>query len=383
MENQQYRILVVDDNTKNVQLLASLLSGKAYDVDYALSGLVALEMVNSEKFDLILLDIMMPEMDGFEVCEKLKQDENTKEVPIIFLTAKTDIESIKKAFQYGGLDYVSKPFNADELLSRVETHIKLKVSQDKLKDLNKWLDDEVKKKTSELNEANKKLLELDNAKSQFLQIISHEIRTPLNGILGSIQLFKKDELSEKALNYFNILDLSSKRLEEFAYKAIDISQFNMYGSKHLHFVNINLNDILNSVLSELKKVGDQKGISISQSIDIDNPVIEADPDYLHKCIFNILSNAIIYSPENGSVFIDTRIENKQLQIEIKDEGVGFENELIINDIELFDTKKHIDSNPGLSLYLSNQIIKAHGGTIVNGNNKDKGAFVKISIPIMR
>jgi len=380
MENQQYKILVVDDNTKNVQLLAKLLSDKGYYVDYALSGSGALEMVNAENFDIILLDIMMPEMDGFEVCEKLKQNKVTKDLPVIFLTAKTDIDSIKKAFQHGGLDYISKPFNHEELLSRVKTHVELKTSQDKLMDLNKWLDNEVKKKTKELNIANKKLIEFDNAKSQFLQIISHEIRTPLNGIMGGISLLKSNELSEKSMTFIKMLDISTARLLDFSYKALDISQFNMQSIEVIHPEKSSITKIITKVLKDKEVEFKTKEIKLLQSINSDI-ILNLDHEYFYKCIFNILENAIKFSPEKGKISLSVEVQNNNVIIEIKDQGPGFEKGFLIDDIGIFESGKHVDKNPGLGLYLSNQIVKAHGGAIENGNNNDKGAFVKILLPM--
>ncbi|MFH0999567.1 MAG: response regulator, partial [Bacteroidota bacterium] len=150
MNKKTPKILIVDDNPKNMQVLAGFLTESGYELEYSLNGMQALQWVGAEDFDLILLDIMMPEMDGFEVCEKIKSSSKNNDLPIIFLTAKTDIESIKKAFQMGGVDYISKPFNGEELLSRVSTHIELKCSKDRLKHINKKLDELVKERTREL-----------------------------------------------------------------------------------------------------------------------------------------------------------------------------------------------------------------------------------------
>lgn len=381
MENNEYKILVVDDNEKNIQVLANSLSGKGYDIEYALSGSDALELVASEDFDLILLDIMMPGMDGFEVCERIKEDSNNNEIPIIFLTAKTDIESIKKAFKYGGLDYVSKPFNSEELLARVETHLELKVSKDKLKEVNKWLEEKVAEKTAELVVANKKLLELDNAKSQFISIISHEIRTPLNGILGGLSLIKDLESTEDSIRFINMLDKSAARLEDFSYKALDISQFNLYGEKVIKPVKATITPIISKVITDLESLRKSKEINISKTINTTNEDIKVDTDYFYKCLYNIVYNAIKFSPDKGLVSVDVRTQDKNLIVEIRDEGIGFDNELVIINLRPFDNKDHIDKNPGLGLFLSNQIIKAHGGSIENGNNKDKGAFVKVLLPV--
>ena len=129
--DKKYRqkVLIVDDVTKNIQLVANFLKQAGYEINFAVSGEKALKHVEKESFDLILLDIMMPEMDGFEACKLLKSNPNTSEIPIVFLTAKTDIDSITKAFQIGGIDYITKPFNKAELLARVKTHLTIQKMQ--------------------------------------------------------------------------------------------------------------------------------------------------------------------------------------------------------------------------------------------------------------
>lgn len=380
MENSKYNILVVDDNVKNIQVLASLLSDKNYDIEYALNGPDALQLVASEDFDLILLDIMMPGMDGFEVCKRIKKDVKNREIPIIFLTAKTDIESIQKAFKTGGVDYVSKPFNIDELLARVETHVELKVSKDKLKEVNSWLEEKIKERTKELEIANSKLLVLDNTKTQFLKIISHEIRTPLNGIIGGLSLIKESGLTEESITYIDILDQSAKRLENFSIKALDISNFNMYGNETLRCEKADIAKIISQVIADLESAGKSKEINISLVINTDSTIINVDLNYFYKCLFTIIDNAIKFSPDKGSVFVKVLNPDNYMVVEIKDEGVGFEKGFVINDMRPFEIKDHMDLSQGLSLFLSNQIIQAHGGTIENNNN-EKGAFVKIVLPI--
>lgn len=147
------KILIVDDNKRNIQVLAGFLTNNNYLVEYALDGQKALEWLKEEKFDLVVLDVMMPGMDGFQVCKAMKSNETTRDIPVIFLTAKTDSESIIRGFQAGGIDYISKPFNSWELLTRVKTHIDLKVSHDKLKNVNITLEELVNEKTAQLKEA--------------------------------------------------------------------------------------------------------------------------------------------------------------------------------------------------------------------------------------
>jgi len=132
MQNEKANILIVDDIPSNIRLMVSILDENGYSVSYAQSGQHAIELCRKVSFDLILLDIMMPGMDGFEVCEVLKNLEETSEIPIIFLTARTDQESILKGFEIGGVDYVTKPFNEKELLVRIRTHLDLKQTRDAL-----------------------------------------------------------------------------------------------------------------------------------------------------------------------------------------------------------------------------------------------------------
>jgi len=191
------KILIVDDVSRNIQILGNILSQEQFQIAYAQSGKQAIDICETQDFDLILLDIMMPEMDGYEVCERLKENPSTSEIPIIFLTAKADMDSIIKGFEIGGQDYITKPFNAAELLARVKSHLLIRRQKKKLKLMNNHLEEIVRERTYELETANHKLNILDKAKSNFLSIISHEIRTPLNGIIGLTELLNQSIIRAK------------------------------------------------------------------------------------------------------------------------------------------------------------------------------------------
>ena len=200
-ENKEYifKILVVDDNPKNIQVIGSLLREVGYSVGFAFDGQQALTLLNkTNDYDLVLLDVNMPVMNGFETCRAMRRNGNLMDIPVLFLTALNEINDVVSGFDAGGQDYITKPFNSEELLSRVKTHIELKHAKDQLKLVNQWLEEKVQERTKELQQANSKLeaanrelQALDKAKSDFLNIISHEINTPLNGIVGFVDILKR------------------------------------------------------------------------------------------------------------------------------------------------------------------------------------------------
>ncbi|MCX6327928.1 MAG: response regulator, partial [Bacteroidia bacterium] len=216
-------ILIVDDNPHNLQVLGKLLQENKYEIEFATNGEAALEWLKAKQFDLILLDINMPGMTGFEVCTKIRSNPDLNNVPVIFLSAETERESILKGFELGAQDYLTKPFDSRELLVRVRTHLILKDSLEKLEKLNKSLEEKVLERTQQLKETNEKLealnlklIDLDKVKAEFLSLISHEIRTPLNGIIGPLELLKEPVSTGEISDLVEVLDISVKRLERFA-----------------------------------------------------------------------------------------------------------------------------------------------------------------------
>jgi two-component system sensor histidine kinase/response regulator len=382
----QFTILMVDDNPKNLQLLGSTLRNEGYQLEFATSGNTALSWLEKRTFDLILLDIMMPEMTGFEVCEQIRKQEKHNDLSIIFLTAKTEKESILKGFNLGAQDYITKPFDTAELLARVRTHLELRYSREVLKNMNQILEEKVEARTTELQKtlnelilANEKLLILDKAKSEFLHIISHEIRTPLNGIKGSLEIIRETAKESSVSNLFNILDASVCRLEKFSLLALKITQLKI-GKYELDLQSIPCTLLMRTVLSRYEQQIAQKIIKLQYTPAPEEDTICCDFEMFSLCLASIVDNAIKFTPKNSTIIIQQLTSDDYKTIEIIDEGPGFTKKALDNLFNLFSVgEKHVNENEGLELALTKLIIDAHSG-IIKVENLEKGAKVSISIP---
>jgi two-component system, sensor histidine kinase and response regulator len=376
-------ILIVDDNPENIQVLGKLLKDKNYLVEFAVDGESALKWIMNKQFDLILLDINMPGMSGFDVCKKIRSDSKLKNLPVIFLSAESDRESILKGFELGGQDYITKPFDGRELLVRVKTHITLKQSLEKLESVNQYLEEKVIERTVQLKESNKmleaansKLVDLDNVKTGFLNLISHEIRTPLNGIMGPMELLKGTGNSDEITELVDMLDLSVRRLEKFALNAILITRLR---TRHEISKNsIQLQDLINKVTSELKDKSKEKNLQFNYITQPEQIVVSGDVNLIKTCIINVIDNAIRYSPKDNIIEIKCKNEEKNVICEIRDHGKGFSGEIIERPFELFITdKEYGDNQIGLDLPIVKMIMEVHGGDVKLYNDPMGGAVVRL------
>ena len=377
-------ILIVDDNPQNLQVLGKILQENKFEIEFAISGEAALVWLKKQQFDLILLDINMPGMNGFEVCRKIRSDPVMNNVPIIFLSANTDRESILKGFEFGAQDFVTKPFDSRELLARVRTHLALKNSLEKLGKFNRLLEEKVIERTRQLQEANAKLevlnltlIDLDKAKADFLNLISHEIRTPLNGILGPLELLKEPADARDIAGLVEILDMSVKRLERFSLNALLITRLKtkQYEKRK---DKIHLSNLFKEVLDEEKEKFQSKNIQVKRNDNKRFDLIYGDVELIKKCISNILDNAIRFSPMNGTIEIDTYVEEQSIICEIKDNGKGFALGTVDHIFELFTTgDEYKDNCIGTGLPIAKMIMAEHRGSIIVGNNPGGGASVKL------
>jgi len=387
IENQ-FKILVVDDNHKNIQVIGSILREVGYSVGFALDGQQALTLLRkTNDYDLVLLDVNMPVMNGFETCIAIRKNERLKDIPVLFLTALNEINDVVAGFEAGGQDYITKPFNSKELLSRVKTHIELKYAKDQLKHVNHWLEEKVQERTIELQQANSKLVAankelqvLDKAKSDFLNIISHEINTPLSGIIGFVDLLKEELVNSELNEMLQYLELSVRRLERFARISLRITEL---GTKGI-ILKKEDNQLVHLIASTKKRVAEQieaKGINLCVEGEINGLSICGEKELIELCFESILKNAITYSPDGSKIIIRIISAGERTVCSFIDQGSAFSTNALKNLYQLFAPgEQHIEGNKGLDLALVKFILNAHEGEIKISNNEVRGATVTLIFP---
>jgi DNA-binding response OmpR family regulator len=346
-------VLIVDDVPKNIQIVGNMLREEDYDIAFSQSGKEALTIVKSNPIDLVLLDILMPEMDGYEVCKELKKDPQTSAIPVIFLTVKTEIEDLIRGFEVGGEDYVTKPFNSSELLARVRTHLKLKKNRDTILQINEQLKQEIaeRKRVEEELKAHREHIRLIN------RILRHDVINDLVVIKSALRLYhrKKEE---------DLLKSACVRIDKSTDLIHRMKELECFVSSHYTLKMFTMTDLLEEVLRSYP--------SITFNIEGDCQVM-AD-ESLNSVIDNIISNAVIHG-KTDRIDITMKSKDKFCEIRIADYGVGIPDE-IKNKIfeESFIHAK--TGNTGIGLYIVNKAIKNYGGYVnVEDNTPNGTVFV--------
>ncbi|TCO08891.1 hybrid sensor histidine kinase/response regulator [Natronoflexus pectinivorans] len=385
MNKAKSKILIVDDSKVNLTLLNKSLSLEGYPFDQAMNGFEAIDLLWNNHYDLVLLDIHMPGMDGFEVCRKIRNNPDFINLPVIFLTAQSDRESILEGFRVGAQDYIIKPFDHQELIMRVETHLTLKHSLEQLKTLNASLETEVKARTEELLKAKEKAEESDQLKTAFLQNLSHEIRTPMNGILGFTQLLKRkpDDPSSYAY-YVEMIELSGIRMMNTINALVDISKIET-GQIFLNRTDFSINNLLMEIMQLHENFAEKRKLSIEikNHLPPSFRTIHSDYDKLSKILSNLVDNAIKFS-YSGSIIIECTKDTDLVNFYIKDSGIGIPKEMHEAIFERF-----IQANTelsrghegiGLGLPISKAYIEVLGGTISLESEPGRGSVFHFTIP---
>jgi two-component system sensor histidine kinase/response regulator len=361
-------VLVVDDVLNNVQIVGSILGAAGYQVVPATNGEQALRYARDPAPDLILLDVMMPDMDGFEVCRRLKSSPETSGIPIIFLTAVVDSEQVVKGLEMGAVDYVAKPFNRAELLARVRTHLELKFSRETLQ------------------RTTCKLRELNNEKSEFLGIVAHDLKSPISNFIGlaDLMLGNPEPDQKERRDICEAILRESRRLLQLVENLLNIDALER-GEIKLNLEAFDLAESAQNVGLSLNA----RAAAKSQTITLEKAAscgrTYADPLVTFQVLDNLVSNALKFSPAGTSVRLKISENDGAVVCEVQDEGPGLsaaDHKLLFGKFARLSARPTgNESSTGLGLSIVKKLVEAMNGSVWCTSTKGHGANFMIKLPL--
>ena len=372
IEVNKGNILIVDDAPDNLRLLSKMLIQQGYEVRSAISGAMALRAVHTIPTDLILLDINMPIMDGFEVCERLKLESETCEIPVIFLSAYSNTVDKVKAFKVGGIDYITKPFQVEEVLVRVENQITLR-----------RLQIELQQAKADALRALDREKELNRLKSEFVSMITHDFKTPLASIQGFAGLLQATDHQLTAAmknRYFNKIDAAIEQMRQLLDNVLLISGDEV-GKLQCHPKLFNLETFCRDLVETMQLSQDHQN-AIDFTYIGEYPQVEIDPMLLRQILTNLLSNAIKYSPEGALIQFDLCCQDGAALFRIQDHGIGIPQENLSDLFEAFQRCRNVGqiTGTGLGLAVVKKCVEAHQGQIQLESKEGVGTTVTVTLP---
>ncbi|MGD1941967.1 MAG: response regulator [Leptolyngbyaceae cyanobacterium] len=411
-------ILVVDDRADNLRLLSTMLSEEGYKVRKILKGELTLEVAQINPPDLILLDVMMPKINGFEVCQQLKADHRTEPIPIILLSASDEPLDKVKAFSVGGEDFISKPFEITEVLARIGHQLKLVRLQRQLraqnqqlqaevterlkaeaalKQANDALEDRVSQRTLELTQANQQLLQLgqqlqqslaqeqklSQLKSQIITTIAHEYRTPMSIISSSMGVLEDygDRLTDTLRNkHFRRVQKAIQRMTDLIDEVIFLNQLE-FETLEVQRETVSLRELIDSLSTEIEASSELRP---TLQIEI-NPACDhqfVDRRLMAKILFNLLDNAAKFSLEQSPIRVQAFCTSEQLCLIIEDTGIGIPEQELARIFDSFYRAQNAENIQGIGLGLTIALKCAHllNGQIDIESQLGSGTQVKVSLP---
>lgn len=351
-------VLAVDDEAQNLHLLEQLLKNK-YRLAFAKDGRQGLEVMKKIKPDLLLLDIMMPGMDGYEVVRLIKEDETIRDIPVIYLSALSELEDKVKGLLAGGVDYITKPFQKDEVLARIKIHLDLKFSKDALR-------------------------KMSRERQELIHILCHDLTHPFHLISSSMELIEDGSATlEDFRSYINIALENGMEIIEL------VRNMHALESKKLDLEMINLKEAITQSCLLLKENLARKGVQIEVNVDDDCIVLAEKTSFVNSVLNNIFSNAIKFSNRGSKIVVNAERKGNYTSIAVTDFGIGMSKKLL-GDLFKLDKKTsrpgtEKESGTGFGMPLIKKFISAYGGTIeieskeAGENSNDHGTTVRLSL----
>lgn len=367
----EHKILIVDDVMSNVLLLKVLLTNEKFAIATASNGRQALEQVEKENPDLVLLDVMMPDMSGFEVAQHLKSNPNTADIPIIFLTALNSTADIVKGFQVGANDFISKPFNKEELIIRVTHQISL-VAAKRL----------ILSKTEELQRT-------IAGRDKLYSVIAHDLRSPMGSIKMVLNMLILNLPSEKiGAEMYELLTMANQTTEDVFSLLDNLLKWtkSQIGKLNVVYQDVDLVEVTDGVIEIFSMVASLKKIRIRE-MKPEKMMVNADIDMLKTVVRNLLSNAIKFSKENSEVLVKMEEVDGMAVVSVQDYGCGISEEgqkkLLHTDTHFSTFGTNNEEGSGLGLLLCKDFVVKNGGKLWFTSKEGEGSIFSFSIPVKK
>ncbi|MDT8300629.1 MAG: hybrid sensor histidine kinase/response regulator [Sedimentisphaerales bacterium] len=350
----QDKILAVDDDIIDIKSIERLL-GRDFELRTASTGEQALEIATDFQPDIILLDNMLPGMDGGEVCQQIRANSRLRHTKIIMVSGKTMVSERVEAYKAGADDYITKPFDKDELLAKIRVYLRLKSVE-----------------------------EVDQFKTNVLTLLGHEARTPLNGIIASSEMLISEENtdSKEQKLFMEMVYNSAKRLHSLFEKVMLLSSLKS-GKQQFHTEPAELCEVVRGTICKVAAKAAARNVKIEEQFDA-NPTVCLDINGIKKAITAILDNAIRFSPSDSSIIVSIYSDNEDACLSVNDHGEGIDSDYlpyVFEELSDPDVAHHSEGH-GLSLAIARQVVLLHNGTISADSTKDSGTTFTIRLPVM-
>ncbi len=370
------KVLVVDDNPKIMAIAKAHLKKESLEVLCAEDGISALKSARQEKPDLILLDVDMPDMSGFEVCQILKDDTELCMIPVVFLTAADDNASRIKGLDLGAVDYVTKPFDSSELRARVRAALRTKQLQDQLEALNHELEDRVVQRTEKINL-------LLQQKDAFVNQLSHDLKTPLTPLVALLPMVANRTEDTESKKMLDLIMDNVDYMKNLTERTLQLAQLNSPNIS-LKLERVDLVSEITNTIASLSSIFEENGIKVVNNTTAPLDA-EADRMLIKELLHNLVSNTIKYTNGNGVVAFEATKGGGNVKISVKDNGIGMTDEQLKRVFEEFykaDTSRNDRASTGLGLAICQRIIEKHEGSIwAESSGVGQGTTMHFTLPI--
>jgi two-component system sensor histidine kinase/response regulator len=365
-----HKVLIVDDDRLNIRVLSGILKGDGYVLAEADSGEKALLVYSSFRPDLVLLDVMLPGIDGFETCRRLKQEHGDKSAPVIFITAKSESDDVVEGLTAGGVDYLPKPFKPKEVMARIRTHLQ-----------NQILSEQRKMLVEQLRMANA-------AKNRFLGMAAHDLRNPLASIRGIAEFMREGAVGTFTPSQLELIETihgASQSMLDMVNELLDVATIEA-GQLKLRLEPHNLADLIAKSVSMISREAQKKKTQVTFATPATPVTLTIDAAKMRQVVDNLLSNAIKYSPPGSTInaLVTPNLDNSTCSFSVRDQGPGIpddERDKLFKDFSRLSSKPTGgEKSTGLGLAICRKIVEAHHGVIAVENLPDRGCEFRVTLP---